>query len=548
MKQYILIAILILAAVLRFWNLSSVPPSTSMDEASISYNAYSVVKTGGDEYGQLPSISHRSYDDWRRATYLYLTTPFVAIFGLQAISVRLPAVILSILTVWATYHIILSLFSKRTEQSVAVALMGTLLLAISPWHIYISRLGHESNACLAFFIFGVFFFLQGEKNKSWIKIFIAMIFFTLSMVSYYSGQAFIPLLVLGLLVIFRKSLLAMVKQDKRILIPFFVLSIALIPIFALIFSPSSLVRFQATSTFKQQAHQEMFQKRVELRNKAVENNDIIGAIVYNRHLFPLQVLVQGYISHFNPQWLFTNPSSQPHKVPNMGLLYLWEIPFIIIGIIAFLASRLVDPRARIFVFFWFLLGSLPAAIATQAPHAMRSYNILPTWQIFTAFGLTYIFYRAQKIRVLVLLAFAFLIIISLAAFYQNYFIVFPKEQSKSFHYGLSQAIPYVLSVQDNYSKIVFSNTDNLYQSYMVFLYHSKYDPSRYQKFGGTKSGGFAETHVFDKYEFRPVNLQKEKIEKGVLYVVNPEEISDIVGGVKTFRNLDGTEAIKVFSK
>ena len=71
MRKLFLIAILVLAAFLRFWNLGNVPPSASMDEASIGYNAYSVAKIGVDEYGVFPLISQRAYDDWRRSTYLY---------------------------------------------------------------------------------------------------------------------------------------------------------------------------------------------------------------------------------------------------------------------------------------------------------------------------------------------------------------------------------------------------------------------------------------------------------------------------------------------
>ena len=157
-KNRILFFIILLAAFLRLWNLGNVPPSASMDEASIGYNAYSVLKTGRDEYGEFPLISQRSYDDWRRSTYLFLVIPFIAIFDLNIIAVRLPAIILSILTVLATYYIVLNLFSKRSNFSYLVAILSSFLLAINPWHIYISRLGHESNACLAFLVFGVLFF------------------------------------------------------------------------------------------------------------------------------------------------------------------------------------------------------------------------------------------------------------------------------------------------------------------------------------------------------------------------------------------------------
>lgn len=549
-----LIFILTIAAILRFWNLWIVPPSVSLDEASIGYNAYSVLKTGGDEYGEFPIISQRGYDDWRRSTYLFLTLPFITFFDLNVVSVRLPAVILSVFTVAATYFLVRELFPKANKFSIfsarwriqfSIAEIASLLLAISPWHIYISRLGHESNACLSFLVFGVLFFLQGDKDKSIGKIFLSMIFFTLSMISYYSGQALIPLFVVGLFFLYRKNILSIVLSDKKILIPFLTFLILLIPVVMAIFSPEALIRFQGTSTFKPEAHSEMFAKRVELRNKAVESNDIVGTILYSRHLFPIQVFIEGYLSHFKPEWLFTNSSSQPHKVPNLGLLYIWQAPFILIGVVLFVFSRIIDIRAKQLIFLWFFLGPLPAALATQAPHAMRSYNFVLIWQIFAAFGLGYAFYKLQKFKILTLFAFAIFILFSLLTFYKNYFVIFPKEQSSSFQYALSRTMPFVMKHEKEYNKIVFSNQDNLYQSYMFFLFYSKYDPKLYQKQGGTKSGGFAETHAFGKFELRPIIWNKEQKNDNILYVGNASDFPEGQKTLFTGYDLDEKNSVKV---
>ena len=42
-----------IGAWLRFAELDSVPPGFYIDEASFGYNAYSILKTGRDEYGAL---------------------------------------------------------------------------------------------------------------------------------------------------------------------------------------------------------------------------------------------------------------------------------------------------------------------------------------------------------------------------------------------------------------------------------------------------------------------------------------------------------------
>lgn len=545
-KQTILIIILTITAFFRLWNLGSVPPSTSMDEASIGYNAYSVLKTGGDEYGKLPLLSQRAYDDWRRSTYLFLTVPFIAVFGLSPVAIRLPATILSILTVWATYNIVFSLFSKNSAFSQKIALTTAFLLAISPWHIYISRIGHESNAYLSFFIFGVLFFLQGEKNKSKSRLLLSMVFFVMSMISYYAGQVFIPLFLVILFLIFRKSLLSILGLSRKIFVILFIFFILLIPVFRGVFSRDALVRFQGTSIFRPEAHWQRLTKQKELRVKAIENKDVIARILNSKYLFPFQVFIEGYTSHFKVEWLTTNSFSEPFKIPRIGLLYTWEVPLIVVGIIVLLSNRMIDSREKKLIFSWFFLSPLPAAIATQAPHAMRAYNLLPTWQIFAAVGLVYFLYKLKKLNIFIILAFVFCTLISLTALYKNYFIVFPREQSGSFHYALSKTIPFVLSQQENYKKIFFSNKENLYQSYMLFLYYSRYDPFLYQKQGGTKSGGFEQTHSFGKYEFKP--LDNVVIEKDTLYILDITEQNSNLRIINTFSNLDSKEAILVGKK
>src|SRR5271169_488655 len=109
-KILLFFCILCIAIFFRFWNLSSVPPSPSLDEVSIGYNAYSILHTGRDEFGNFLPILLRAYDDWRPAGYVYFVIPFVKLFGLSAFSVRLPSVILSIIIIIASYFLAQEVF------------------------------------------------------------------------------------------------------------------------------------------------------------------------------------------------------------------------------------------------------------------------------------------------------------------------------------------------------------------------------------------------------------------------------------------------------
>jgi len=206
----------------------------------------------------------------------------------------------------------------------------------------------------------------------------------------------------------------------------------------------------------------------------------------------------------------------------------------------------VNYPSRFLLLIWFLLGPLPASIATQTPHAMRSYNGLPTWELFTGFAVTYIAFRFARYKIPLVATVLLIAIFSFQLFYKNYFYTFPKEQSKSFQYAYGKALGYVIENEGKYEKIVISNTDGTFQSYMIFLYYSKYDPTLYQKQGGTKSGGYDATHFFGKYEFRPIDWEVEKT-INTLYVTNPEEVPAGAQILFTGKYLDGTKGALVYT-
>ena len=115
LSNLILGLIILIATFFRFYNLSVVPPQATVDEVSIGYNAFSILKTGADEYGTKFPILLRAYDDYRPALYVYLVLPFVALFNLSVLAVRLPSVILSTLSIVAVYLLLRELFRSKEK-------------------------------------------------------------------------------------------------------------------------------------------------------------------------------------------------------------------------------------------------------------------------------------------------------------------------------------------------------------------------------------------------------------------------------------------------
>lgn len=542
-KKFLILGLIIcLAFFLRFYKLGSVPPSPSLDEVSIGWNAYSISETGKDEYGTKLPILLRAYDDWRPALYVYLVIPFIKIFGLNVIAVRLPAVLLSLVTVLATYFLVKELLkNSQFSNSLTnlIALTASFLMSISPWHIYISRLGHEVNPGLAFSVLAVLFFLKYtnvEKGKS-LFLGISMLFFALSFYTYQSQKVFGPLIILLLALIYKQQLV----RDKVRVFTFCVFGfLLLIPVILASFTPTAMLRFKATSIFASDSG--LLKRSASRIVQDQQSGNLPGLIFDNRRLAMGLTVAQSYFTHFNPSWLFFNSGEEKHKIPNMGLFYLWELPLLLVGLYGVTKTNL-PKTSKLLLFGWLVIAPLPASITTEAPHAMRAFNMLPVPQIIAAIGAVEIFKQLKR-SVTVLLLLAVMVFVSILFMFHNYFVNFPFEQSESFQYSLSRAISYVQGVENRYQKIVFSNKDSLYQSYMFFLFFNQYDPRLYLSQGGTLSGGFNETHQIGKYEFRPIEWEK-KSKDNTLFVGNINEFPESVVSSNDIASFNGDPSIKI---
>ena len=157
-----LISIIFLSALLRLTFLGQIPMSLYWDETAAGYNAYSIVTTAKDEYGNRLPLYFRSFDDNKMPVSIYLSVIPISLFGLNEFSVRFVSAVFGVLTVLFTYLFVSELFrstKELTKYANPVGLLASLLLAISPWHIQLSRAGFEATVALGFIIAGAYYFL-----------------------------------------------------------------------------------------------------------------------------------------------------------------------------------------------------------------------------------------------------------------------------------------------------------------------------------------------------------------------------------------------------
>jgi 4-amino-4-deoxy-L-arabinose transferase-like glycosyltransferase len=470
----LLFVIILIGGTLRLWQLGNVPPSPDWDEAALGYDAYSLLTTSHDQFGKFMPVVLRSLDDYKPALYAYLVVPSVFTFGLNTFAVRFPSVVFGILSILAVFYLVRELFANYKYKDY-LSLMVSLLLAISPWSIQFSRVGFESNVGTAFNILMALFFLKGLK-KPWLLT-VSAICVSMAIYTYQSEKVFTLLLALVLVVIFRNKLFSL---NKKYLVSALLIGVmVMLPmVFNIITNKSSLQRLTGTSIFASQT--ELLKQDTQKLIWDQSNNDTLGKIFDNRRIVYAKTVVSGYIAHFDLNWLFIQGDNPRHHAPNMGLLYLFELPLILLGIYMLLFGEF-DKKTKLLVFSWMLLAPLPASITTGVPHAVRTLNFLPIWQILSAIGFIagYAAIKQYKVSGIKYLAFfkyvlytlfLLFIVFNFVYYLNQYFVQQNYYSSAYWQYGYKQAVAEVTTNQNKYKEVVVSNGGNFDKSYIFFLF------------------------------------------------------------------------------
>jgi 4-amino-4-deoxy-L-arabinose transferase-like glycosyltransferase len=139
-RWVLLTTILLVGGGLRLAYLDSAPPGWDVDEAANAWNAYCLLKTGMDQYGEhWPVFSLRAYGEHRTVWYAYCLLPFQAVGGMNLWTTRLPAALAGVGTLALMYWVGSRMFGRPA------GLIAAAMLALCPWHIHLGRLGHEAS-------------------------------------------------------------------------------------------------------------------------------------------------------------------------------------------------------------------------------------------------------------------------------------------------------------------------------------------------------------------------------------------------------------------
>ncbi|KKU88866.1 MAG: hypothetical protein UY16_C0001G0020 [Candidatus Gottesmanbacteria bacterium GW2011_GWA2_47_9] len=534
-KTTLLLACIVgLAFFLRIYKVTQIPPALSWDEVSIGYNAYSILKTGRDEHGRyMPVDAFVAYGDYKPVLPVYLTVPFIALFGLNELAVRLPSALAGTLTVLLTYFLVLELFGKLR----AIALLSSLLLAVSPWHMQLSRAGFEANIALMFVVLGVWLVLKARSHP---KLFvIAWLPFVASMYTFNSARYFVPLLGLALLVFCSKEIN---KHIKSFFGGVVVAIIFLLPILPYLLSPAARLRFAEVNIFTDFSIVKTANDRM-----TVDGNIWWSKILHNRRLGYARSYLLHLFDNVEPWFLFIRGDGNPKfSLQDVGQLYVVEIPFLVLGVYWLLVK---ERRAAWLLLAWVIGAMLPAAVARETPHALRIENSLPVWQIFVAAGIaaTISKIKIQKSKIYFIAGLIGLLYAANFTYYwHNYFNHYANEFSGEWQWGYREAIRDIAPMKDQYEKIIL--TENLGRPHTYIAFYERIHPEEYRRIidGSFDSAGFYNPYGLGKYRFTRQGVGE--MEARTLYVLEPLYVPAGARIIKTIQLLNGNPVLVIFDK
>lgn len=372
----ILAAVIALTAILRFYKLGKIPVSMSDDEIRETMSAVSLWQTGYDLSGKIRFPMSFFIDGFTFTPVpVYVSAPFTGILGLSMVTARLPYALAGVLSVLTVYLLALRLLKNRN-----IAVLSGTVMAISVWHIQISRFAVETGFALLFYVLGIWLFLEPRGKYALRRMILSMTAFFLAFHSYNATKViYLPIVLL--LTVYEWNSIARYKRLLAVIAGGIILTGVT---FAFSAVTQNAARHGGTLFVFQQSAAAA--EAVGAIRSASSIPEPFRTLYMNKYTYFTDVFLRQYLFAFSPQFLLLDQEANGiYAVYGRGQLYLIEGPLLILGAL-FLARRRKRGLALILVML--LLAPLPSGIAAGATsYGMRSSFMLPWLSVLIASGI-----------------------------------------------------------------------------------------------------------------------------------------------------------------
>lgn len=553
-----LLLIFLLASILRLWALGSVPAGFHNDEVDVGYVGKFILLHGRDPAGNILPLAFNKYGDFRPTGLFYLAGVSQLIFGSSEFAVRLPAALFGALTVFPLFFLARELFqlsgfgsqssdmsrsvdryfSLRTEKprtgklksengkprtdNRIVAYFAAFFLAILPWHIVLSRAGHEAIVGYFLIIWGLFFLLKFLNGGTKRFLVYSFLFLVASYLFYHGTRTIVPLILLPMLLIWPKKGLA------NFIAVFLMLTIIIV----------------ALPTGRGRLSQVIFYKNPGTIKKLIElpfaDQDIrLARIFHNKPVVYTRELVGQYLQYFSADFLFLRGGyPERYLVPETGLLPIWAIVFLVAGLAWIVKSGGI---AKVLV-LWLLVSPMGAVLTyDDIPSVTRaSFMIFPLVLIWgLGAGNLLKICKNERIKNTFLFGLTLLLALELAYFGHQYLVHQKVHKGILRDEGTREMVNYIIAQSNNYELIVAPHGPNIP---FYYLFYTGDFSGEIRHDLGDLSADFSRGNVIFLRDNCPSHRFDHYLGRKVLFI-DKEDCEAKQGNVEVYKVTDNGQAV-----
>ncbi|OHB34779.1 MAG: hypothetical protein A2Y08_03100 [Planctomycetes bacterium GWA2_40_7] len=545
------LVIIVLGAILRFAFITQFPVSLNWDEVSHGYNAFSILKTGQDEWGTRLPLIFRAFGDYKLPVYIYATVIPVALFGLSTFSVRFVSALAGSLAVLGIYLLTNVLYPKsqilNLKSKITAGHFAAFFLAISPWHFFISRPALEANLALTLIIFGAYFLVRSFTNSKFYLL--SSIFLSLSLHTYNTARVFVPLFLLVIFIRERRK----IKWDKL-----FILGLS---IFILAFS---LVIYQVKTgegTARYQKLAILSPDRVFQLGQLRQNSLLpkpMPRLIYNRPVYFVTTFLKNYFSYYSPRFLTQNKGAQSQfAIPGQNLFGV-TITFIFLLGLTLAAKNYRSSPGHLFLLVWLLLAPVAAGTTIDPPQALRPNPLIISVVILSA---TVAFAIAKSKNKKLLALIIIMPLVEMSIYLANYLGPYAMSYSSSWQYGYQPVFD--LLKQESYQGRTVIITKRYGEPHIFYAFYNRVDPSilqdkdrslRFKQSDWFWTDKIDNVYFVNDWDIPNGHTDKIRLESGgfistqnTILVTSPGQVPQNTTPITTINYLDGKPAFVVVS-
>jgi hypothetical protein len=428
-QKWLLVGVMALAIAFRFYHIMEMPGGLFPDEAANGLDILSM------QHGDLQPFYERG--NGREALFFYMLWGSVEIFGKGPWQHHIVSALVGVIAVLGCFLLTRILFKYFSRDNVDGALRATnmgllaaFFMAVSSWHVVLSRTAFRANLIPLFTTFTFYFLMLAvsatTRTKRYLWAAITGATFALGFYTYIAYRIMAPLIVIAvlwpLLVDIIKS--PRFEQIKKFFGPFVALCLA----FAAFIAPIGYYFYTHAGSFIGRSGQ------VSVFNPDLNQGNLLGAIA--------SVFIASMKAYF-----MDGDLNWRHNISGQPFLSIIISPFFAIGLVGvtYLAARYIFTPIKnkldwkyFLLAGWFWAMLIPVITTAEGiPHGLRSIGTIPVVFIMTTVGLMWVMDLAGKVvakfwpyitenqRKLLDFAFALKTVVFIAALIlQTYFLYF----------------------------------------------------------------------------------------------------------------------------